>query len=176
MIVRKVDVTSYEPAWPGMFEAEARQLKAELGKIVTAIHHIGSTAIPGMAAKPIIDILMEVSDIDLLDGYDLLMQGLGYIPKGEYGIAGRRFFIKGSEVVHSHHLHVFQQGDKNIIRHLAFRDYLKMYPTVAREYSQLKFSLAQQFPEDIDGYIAGKDAFVKRLEQKALDWQRMNVV
>jgi GrpB-like predicted nucleotidyltransferase (UPF0157 family) len=176
MINRKVEVTAYEPTWPELLEAEAGRLKAALGKIVIAIHHIGSTAIPGMAAKPIIDILMEVDDIELMDGYNPVMQGLGYIPKGENGIAGRRFFIKGSETVHSHHVHIFQQGDKNIKRHLVFRDYLRMHPSAAEEYSLLKCSLAQQFPEDIDGYISGKDEFVRRLEQKALEWQRMNVV
>jgi len=137
-----------------------------------ACHHIGSTAIPGAWAKPIIDILLVVSDLASLDGRDEDMIALGYLPKGENGITGRRYYRKGTDDVHTHHVHAFPVGHPDIARHLTFRDYMCAHPDDARAYSDLKRSLAAQFSEDVDRYVAGKDAFIREMDRRALAWRR----
>ena len=93
-MARKVEVVPYDPSWPVLFQSEAGQLAAILGEEVVAIHHVGSTAIAGMSAKPTVDILVEVHHIAKIDGLSNAMRNLGYKPKGEFGIPGRRFFSK----------------------------------------------------------------------------------
>ncbi len=134
------------------------------------LHHIGSTAVPGLQAKPIIDMLAEVRDIEKIDSLNSDMIAAGYTPKGEYGIPGRRYFFKGSEEKHSHHLHAFQSGNTEVTRHLLFRDYLRSHPEEARAYASLKESLVARFPNDIDVYMQGKDAFIKELDRRAVIW------
>nr|WP_259546682.1 GrpB family protein [Heyndrickxia oleronia] len=97
------------------------------------------------------------------------MKKIGYNPKGENGIPGRRFFQKGEDN-RSHHIHIYQIGSYEIKRHLAFRDYLKSHPDEMRNFGELKEKLAQQFPYDIESYIKGKDYLVKDIELKALKW------
>jgi GrpB-like predicted nucleotidyltransferase (UPF0157 family) len=124
-----------------------------------------------MYAKPIIDILVEVQDIESIDAINQEMSERGYVPKGEFGIPRRRFFIKGTEESRTHHVHVFQAGDPEFGRHLAFRDYLRAHPEEADAYSQLKQELARRFPHDIDGYMAGKNDLIKETEKKARAWE-----
>lgn len=149
-------------------------LKDVFAQEVVALHHIGSTSIPNIYAKPIIDMLMEVRQIERVDAYNRVMQQLGYLPQGEGGIPGRRFFIKGSEDHRTHHLHVYAAGHPEIIRHLAFRDYLQAHPQQAQAYSALKRELAQRFPYDIDGYIAGKEPFIEKIIEQAYLWLENN--
>jgi len=167
--IRKVTVSAYQPSWQKNYELEAAQLSNIFGEELVEIHHIGSTSIPGMDAKPIIDILLVVHDIQKIDTYNKKLQHTGYIPKGEYGIPGRRFFIKGDELHHTHHIHVFQKGNADITRHIKFRDYLITHPEEAREYARLKHELAIRHHLDIESYQAGKEAFIKQIDQKAKD-------
>ena len=153
-----------------MYAAEANLLSAIFGEELVRIHHIGSTAVPGLRSKPVIDMLAEVSDIENIDSLNPAMMATGYTPMGEYGIPGRRYFFKGSEEKHSHHLHAFQTGNAEVARHLLFRDYLRSHPQEARQYASLKESLAARFPDDIDAYMLGKDAFIKELDRKAAAW------
>ncbi|WP_368656689.1 GrpB family protein [Brevibacillus dissolubilis] len=139
------------------------------GDELVAIHHIGSTSIQGMLAKPIIDIMPVVRDIAKMDCFTDDMAKVGYIAKGENGIARRRYFQKGGDH-RTHHVHVFQENDPNIIEHLAFRDYLRMHPDWVRKYGELKAELAQQFPYDIASYIDGKDEWIQQRKQEALRW------
>ncbi len=169
-MTRKVQVVPYHSEWPEQFTDEAKALKEVFGREMLSIHHFGSTSIPGISAKPIIDILLIVRDIDKVDALVPQLEALGYHAVGEYGISGRRFFYKGSDDVRSHHLHVYGSGNPHILRHLVFRDYMRCHPISARDYARLKEELAHQFPEDMDSYIAGKNAFVKEQEKKALDW------
>jgi GrpB-like predicted nucleotidyltransferase (UPF0157 family) len=169
--IRQVIVTAYQPSWRENYELEAAQLKSIFGGELIEIHHIGSTSIPGMDAKPIIDILMVVHDIRKIDAYNNKMQHAGYIPKGEYGIPGRRFFIKGDELHHTHHLHVFQQRHADIARHINFRDYLIAHPEEASKYARLKKKLAVRHHLDIESYQAGKEQFIKQVDQKANEWR-----
>lgn len=167
--MRKVEVSSYSEKWSFDFAEEAAKLKLIFGNEIVDIHHIGSTSVPGLKAKPIIDIMPVVQDIGIIDQYNQAMQNIGYKPKGENGIPGRRYFQKGGDN-RSHHVHIYQVGSKEIHRHLAFRDYLKSYPDIMERYSELKERLAQQFPYDIDSYIKGKELLAKEIEEKALEW------
>ena len=168
--MRKVEVVPYDPAWPLLFEAEAKLLTRMLEREMVRIHHIGSTSVPGLPAKPIIDMLAEVHNIKALDGMNERMTSAGYTPMGEYGIAGRRYFFKGSLDLHTHHMHAFQEGHPEIARHLLFRNYLRSHPEEAREYACLKESLAARFPTDIEAYMDGKDTFIKELDRRAAVW------
>lgn len=166
--MRKVEVVPHDPAWRSQFEVEAAAIVAVLGANLVTIHHIGSTAIPDIYAKPIIDLLPEVQDIQQVDQHTDGMQRLGYEPMGEYGIPGRRFFRKDNAVGdRTHHVHVFQVGSPEIRRHLAFRDYLIAHPQEAQAYSQLKQHLAQQHPHDIEAYMDGKDGWIRAIDQRA---------
>lgn len=171
-IFMKVVVSEHDENWPGEFEAEAARLRGIFKEELTDIHHFGSTSVPGLKAKPIIDMMPLVKNIEKVDLYNDKMIDLGYEPLGEYGIEGRRFFRKGGDR-RTHHVHIFQfDHEKEITRHLAVRDYLRAHPEEANEYGALKQQLSKQFPEDMEAYINGKDRFVQELEQKALDWWR----
>lgn len=170
-MVRRVEVVPHDPEWKKKYEKEASIVRSIFKKEILAIHHVGSTAIPGISAKPIIDILVEVNNIEKIDEFNKDMIEQGYIPKGQSGIPNRRLFIKGSEELRISHIHVFQEEDTEIIRLLNFRDYMIAHPKEAQEYSQLKERLAREFPENIDGYIEGKDAFIKNIDKIAKIWK-----
>jgi GrpB-like predicted nucleotidyltransferase (UPF0157 family) len=166
---RKVEVVPYNPIWNEKFLQEAEKLQEVFGRLATRIHHIGSTSVPGLAAKPIIDILIETEDLTKVDKLNRKMVMLGYYPKGENGIKNRRYFQKGG-VMRTHHVHVFPKGHEEVIRHLAFRDFLRAHPETAKQYSMLKQTLAAQFPYDIEKYREGKSPFILKTERLALQW------
>lgn len=169
----QIVVTPYDPAWQGEFETESKRILHALGNNVVSVHHIGSTAIPGIFAKPIIDILLEINDLVQLDNETGAMQELGYGAMGEFGIPGRRYFRKSNRSgVRTHHVHAFQTGNPEIERHLAFRDYMIAHPAEAQAYGALKRELARVYPHDRRAYMDGKDGFVKEHEAKALSWRR----
>ncbi|MCR2822264.1 GrpB family protein [Lederbergia panacisoli] len=163
-------VTNYDENWPELFKKEASHIQEILKNEIVEIHHIGSTAVPNLKAKPIIDIMPTVKNIEVIDRYNEKMKGIGYEPLGEFGIKGRRYFRKGGEN-RTHQIHIFQFDNKfEIERHLAVRDYLKSHNQEAAAYGELKEQLAIQFPKDIEGYSLGKEEFVEGLEQRALAW------
>lgn len=171
---RTVTVLPYQDHWPLAFANEQAALLKVLGSTAMALHHIGSTAVPGLAAKPILDLLLEVTDLAALDQQTAALAALGYIAKGENGIAGRRYFYKNSTEhpqQRSHHLHAFVRGAPQIRQHLALRDYLRQHPVAVADYAALKLALAQQFPHDTQRYQAGKDHFIAQLLQQALHTQ-----
>ncbi len=163
---RKLEVVPYDLNWSNLFREEAWLVQKALGNNCTAVHHVGSTAVPGLPAKPVIDMLAVVKDIQAVDKAAEAMQQLGYEAKGEHGIAFRRFFLKGKEL-RTHHVHVFQIGDAEIERHVHFRDWLISHPEDAKNYAVLKQHLAQQFPNDINGYCNGKEAFISEIDAKS---------
>ena len=166
---------NYDAQWSKNFRAEAKKIRDILGDELVDIHHFGSTAVPGIRAKPIIDIMPLVKDIKKVDSFNDQMIALGYEPLGEYGIKGRRYFRKGEDN-RTHQMHMFQFDNvQEIDRHLAVRDYLRKHPEAARAYGDLKAKLALRHPEDIEAYMNGKDAFVKELEKKALDWYNKDI-
>jgi GrpB-like predicted nucleotidyltransferase (UPF0157 family) len=164
-------VKPHRDSWRKDFEVEAARIRSALGDVLVVIHHIGSTAIPGIYAKPIIDILAEVTSLDALDAHVNEMQSLGYESMGEFGIPGRRYFRKDdSNGMRTHQIHAFAHQSTQILRHLAFRDYLVTHPNTAQEYSDLKRRLVQTCNGDIEAYMNGKDPFIKEVERKALEW------
>ncbi|EQB34913.1 hypothetical protein M948_17545 [Virgibacillus sp. CM-4] len=167
--MRKVIVTNYQEQWEEGFKKGTAKLEKVFKDILISIHHIGSTAVKELKAKPIIDILPVVNAIDQVDSHNQKMYELGYTPLGEYGISGRRFFKKGVDQ-RTHHVHIYQAGNPHIDRHLAFRDYLRAHSQTAKEYGDKKEWLAIQYPYDIESYIKEKDMFVKQIEQQALKW------
>lgn len=166
--MRRIEIAEYDPSWPKCFTEESNLLRKTLGEIAVAVHHIGSTAVPGVAAKPIIDILVEVTDLAALDARNRDMELIGYEPKGEFGIPGRRYFQKGGDN-RTHQIHAFVTGDTNVSRHIAFRDYLRSNAGVAGEYGALKKKVAETCDDDIEKYCDGKDAFIKHHEEIAVE-------
>ena len=163
-------VTEYNPSWSQMFEQEATAIKQILGENCVAIYHIGSTAVPGLAAKPIIDIMPVVKRLTEVDNIAKQFESIGYEYMGEFGITGRRYLRKGGDE-RTHQIHIFAQSDDvNINRHLAFRDYLRTHENTKKNYAKLKIKLAQKYPYDIDGYCDGKEKFVREIESKALSY------
>ena len=168
----RIQVVAHDPAWRGEFEAEARNITRALGDHVVRLHHIGSTAIPGIFAKPIIDFLMEVENIVELDDRSSVMEELGYEAMGEFGIPGRRYFRKdNASGVRTHQVHAFEADSTGVERHLAFRDYMIAHPVEAQAYGDLKQKLAKEHPDDIEAYMDGKDPFIKEYETKAIAWR-----
>ena len=166
-----IEMKEHNPQWALMYADEAEKIKEILGDELAEIYHIGSTSVEGLKAKPVIDIMGAVKNIDNVDQYNDKFIKLGYEPMGEYGISKRRFFRKGGEK-RTHHIHIFQITDReNIERHLAVRDYLRTHREAAEQYGCLKKELAKVYPYDIEGYCDGKEEFVKKLEQEALLWQ-----
>ena len=167
---QSVRVVPYDPTWPQRFAEERDRLAALLGDNCIAIHPIGSTAIPGAAAKPILDLMPVVRDLAAVDALTPAFAALGYEALGELGIPGRRYFRKDGDE-RTHQLHVFQVGDHaNIVRHLAFRDYLRAHPDDLAAYCALKRDLAQRYPRDIAAYCEGKERLARLIEQRALAW------
>ena len=162
----------YDPAWKGTFEAEAAKLRTVLHDEALAVHHIGSTSVPGLQAKPTVDVLVEVRKVENLDDLEVPMAEGGYEAWGEYGIPGRRFFTRDLGPERLCNVHAFEAGTPEVERHLAFRDYLREHPETARAYGKLKTDLAEKYPADLEAYTNGKGAFVKKTEKKALSWSR----
>lgn len=167
--VRTIVVVPYDPNWPLQFEAAAAALRPVFGDNLIALHHIGSTSVPGLAAKPTLDLLGVVKSLALVTEKRSVFESLGYQARGAYGIEGREFFVKGAPNP-THHLHVYEEGNVEILRHLAFRDYLRAHPDVAAEYAALKSKLAALYTLDPVSYQDGKNDWIRRVERQALDW------
>jgi GrpB-like predicted nucleotidyltransferase (UPF0157 family) len=168
---RIVEIAPHNTEWKKEFLEEAENLKLIFGEELVAIHHKGSTAIPGIYAKPIIDLMPVVRDIDKVDALNDQMIKLGYHPKGEYGLPGRRYFFKGSKEFHTHHMHVYQVGHPDIERHLLFIEYLKAHPQDAQAYSRLKEKLAKRYRDEPEKYTDAKTDFILGINRKARVWK-----
>lgn len=161
----RIEIVAYSAAWPLEFERESNRIRSALGDVFVEIHHIGSTAIPGCDAKPIIDI---VASLPRLDAMTPAMEALGYEAMGEFGIPGRRYFRKGSgSEMRTHHVHAFAQDSAEVNRLLAFRDYLRTHPEAAAEYVALKRRLAAVYPNDVNAYTEAKSDFIRGIEARA---------
>ncbi len=172
---RIIEVVDYDPYWPEQFQVEAKNIKQQIKPLSIKLYHIGSTSVPGLAAKPTIDILAEVSDMNSFVQVAHKLAAADYVAKGENGISGRRYFEKGG-VRHICHLHVFERGNSHIYRHLCFRDYLIAHPDIASEYGLLKKRNAKSCNNNIDAYCQDKNDFVKNIESLAIKWgMKVNV-
>jgi GrpB-like predicted nucleotidyltransferase (UPF0157 family) len=153
-----VRLAPYSDAWPECFRREVGRIHAVLGPLPLRLEHIGSTAVPGLSAKPIIDIAAAYPTEATVDAYIDGLVRAGYIHRGEQGIPGREFFRFGTP--RTHHVHLVVEDGAFWREHLAFRDELLASETVRDAYDALKRTLAAQFPFDRESYIAGKGPFV----------------
>lgn len=169
--VRIMEVVPYSEEWPVEYEKESKAIKDLFNDEIINIYHVGSTSIPGIYAKPVIDILVEVKDIEMVDSFNISMENIGYTCVGEGGIPGRRYFYKGGNK-RTHHVHMFKTGSEEISRHLNFRDYMIAHPEEAKDYEELKKQLADKFKYNSEGYVSGKDAFIKDIDKKAEQWAK----
>ena len=172
--MRKVKVIPYCENWKHLFEEETTKLEKIFGSEILHIHHIGSTSIEGLKAKPIIDIMPVVKDINVIDHFINKMMAIGYTAKGENGIIGRRYFQKGGDM-RTHHVHIYEIGSFEIERHLAFRDFLRVHKKMANKYGDLKEKLSFRYPYDIVSYILGKEQLGSEIETLALKWYQERV-
>ena len=161
-----IEVVPYDPAWPAQFEAIAAPIRAKLGPLALSVEHVGSTSVPGLAAKPIIDLDVVISIRLQLPEIVSKLAELGYVHEGNLGIPGREAFM-WPDGNGRHHLYVCSVNTPNLHYHLLFRDYLRQHPDKALEYGQLKEELARQYPGDMDGYSEGKQDLISRLMQEA---------
>ena len=163
-----ITVVNYDPEWPSKYVRERDYITEILKDNCISIYHIGSTSVPELAAKPIIDIMVVVRSLDRVDAVAEKFSDMGYEYLGEFGIVGRRYLRKGGDE-RTHQIHIFQSDDwNNIGRHLAFRDYMRTHEKERNQYAKIKKDLAQKFPYDIDGYCDGKENFVREMEKCAL--------
>lgn len=169
----RVEIEPYSAIWPELAHHEIELLSNAFGGRVDSIHHIGSTSIRGLAAKPVIDLMAIAHNLDFLDGALPELDRLGFRGWGELGIAGRRYFTKdtdaGKRMVQ---LHCFPQGSPHVERHLAFRDYLRAHPEIASDYEAEKRRCAALFPENSHCYSDCKAEWIIGAEAAALRWYR----
>jgi GrpB-like predicted nucleotidyltransferase (UPF0157 family) len=163
--VVRIVIVEYDPRWPAFYEEERARIAAALGDMLTSVEHIGSTAVPRLSAKPLIDILVTVDHLGSPDRYVEPLRGLGYTFFPVLGNAGRYAF--GTGIPHTHHIHVVQHGSEEHLLPLAFRDYLRTHPAAARQYEALKRDLAARFHDDRQAYNAAKTAFIRAIEASA---------
>lgn len=174
-MAQHVIVKEYNPLYPKLYNEEKKLIKKILGKNLVLIEHIGSTSVPNLKSKPIIDILVSVNSLVEVDLKQKEFESIGYEYMGEFGIKGRRYLRKGGDE-RTHQIHIFHKHDKNnLIRHIAFKYYLIKHPDIRDAYGELKESLAKKFPYDIDSYCDGKDAFIKKHEELAIEEFSINL-
>ncbi len=162
-----VEIAEYDPAWPALFERERGLLEGALGDLASAIEHVGSTAVPGLGAKPVIDIMVGLRTLAHHEPCVPPLQALGYEYKGEYGIPCRLYFRRFTEGRLSHQIHMVERGSDLWQRHLLFRDYLRGHPDEAEAYHELKVRLATEFRTDRVGYTEAKSEFIEAALAKA---------
>ncbi len=165
----KVSIIEYRPEWRKIFEEEKQLLQAVLGEASAKVEHIGSTSIDGLAAKPIIDILVGLPDFSVADSLVPRIEALGYeyFKKYEDEMPFRRYFAKNMNGIRTHQIHMVEIGSEFWERHLLFRDYLRQNPEVASKYAVLKKQLAAREWEDVNEYADAKSEFIKGIENKA---------
>lgn len=158
-----VRVVPYRAEWKALFEEEAARLRALLGADALAIEHTGSTAVEGLDAKPVIDLLVGVRDLSGARGWIPRLEAEGYEFRPDTGVPDRLFFAKGARTLRTHHLSLAEPGSDFYRDHLLFRDYLRAHPAAREEYRALKHRLAREFADDRASYTEGKSDFVKNI-------------
>ena len=167
-------VSDYDPNWPTLFEKERIRIGNALGSFALAIEHVGSTAVPGLPSKPIIDLLVGVPSLEeakvrCIEPIEAL--GYYYIPEYASWLPDELFFRKGPPGPWSHHLHVMERFYLRWEALLVFRDYLRAHAEAARAYADIKRTLAASSKDNIEAYRKGKSTFVQETTAKALAWR-----
>jgi GrpB-like predicted nucleotidyltransferase (UPF0157 family) len=161
------ELADHDPNWATIFEAERELIEATIGDEAVEIEHIGSTSVPGLRAKPIIDILLVIESFEPIEHYEKLLAPLGYSYAAHGSGPDRLFFWKG--VPRNRHLHIVEYATWEHQRHLLFRDYLRGHPEVAQLYEQVKRELALVFHSNRPAYTKGKTAFIKSTMARAVE-------
>jgi len=169
-----VVIVEYDPRWPALYEEEKDRILTVIGDLVVAIEHIGSTAVLGLGAKPIIDIMPAVRSLADAEQCIEPLEGIGYEYVPEYNalIPERRYFHKGPEDARTVHLHMVEQTSEFWERHLSFRDWLRTHREDAQEYYRLKKELAARFGRDREGFTDAKTPFIQSIVARARSVQR----
>lgn len=160
-----VRLVPYDSTWPLEFAAEAERIERACDGLPIRLEHIGSTSVPGLAAKPVIDILAGRPGNVSADAYIAAFRHLGYEHKGAFGIPGRNYFRRGTP--RTHHVHLVRWSSKLWRDHLLFRDYLRAHPDAAREYETIKRQLAAVYLHDKESYTISKGPFVRSIVRRA---------
>ena len=167
-------VCDYDPDWPTLFEQERARIKNALGGLAVAIEHVGSTAVPGLPSKPIIDLLVGVPCLEEARERCIApIEALGYkyVPEYASWIPGELFFRKGPPGPWTHHVHLMEPSFSRWDALVVFRDYLRAHPEAARAYANIKRALAASSKDDIKAYRNGKSRFVEETTAKARAWR-----
>jgi GrpB-like predicted nucleotidyltransferase (UPF0157 family) len=167
-----VRIVEYDDAWPVRAARELERIGRALGPVAERLEHVGSTAVPGLAAKPILDLQLSVAAIEPRARYAEPLERLGYLFVPAPDSPDYHFFAKPPERPRAYHLHVARVGSAHELRHLAVRDYLRADDDEAARYAALKRRVVARHPDDRLAYIAGKEQFVAGLEARALAWTR----
>lgn len=165
---RKYEIHTYDESWPEQFSREAENVKKIFNNDALAVEHIGSTAVPGMSAKPTIDILVVVESLDVVTKYADLIKASGYRDMGEYVRPDSRFFIKERKDSSDRlfNVHIFPKGHEHIEEMIRVRDYLRSHSEVVGEYNKLKLELVSKYPGDYGSYRKYKDEWMQKLIQR----------
>ena len=169
-----IEVHPYDPGWPAEFIKERDRLLAAMPGRLGVVEHIGSTAVPGLAAKPTIDLMAGSPDLPVNEAAVAVLAKLGYRYLGEYGIAGRHFFRKGSPP--THHLHWVRRGGDFWWKQVVFRDFMRAVPDEAQAYEVLKKGLAEKFHNDRSRYTTAKTDFVLAALERAWRWSKAPLI
>lgn len=169
-----VDLVPHDARWAERATHEAARLREALGANLLEVHHIGSTAILGIVAKPIVDLMPEVRAIAAVDEANDAMAALGFCAHGEFGIEGRRYFtwVNPASGQRELHVHVFERGSEHVTRHLAFRDFMCALPTEARAYEAEKRRCRDLHPTNSRAYSEAKSPWIAAAQERALAWYR----
>jgi GrpB-like predicted nucleotidyltransferase (UPF0157 family) len=165
-----VELVDGSPMRAAAAKQESARLANAIGDTLVVIHHIGSTSIPAIKAKPTIDLLPIVSSLSALDAREAAVRALGYEWRGEFGLPGRRFLPLTRDGKRLFNVHCYEQNNPEVTRHLAFRDYLRTYPEIAKAYEAEKIRAAALHPGDVLAYNDAKNDWIKETERKALQW------
>jgi len=160
-----VKLVPYTVEWRQLFEQEKSLLRVAVVQYVLDVQHVGSTSIPGMIAKPIIDIGVAVTNFEEARVCIPPVEQLGYEYRGEFGIPRRHYFVKGNP--RTHHIHMNEMDSRDWENQVLFRDYLIQHPALVEEYAALKMKLAQRYPTDREAYLDGKAFFIKQVLEMA---------
>jgi len=164
-----VRLSRYSGLWKRRYAQEQKRLGAALGNHRYTLEHIGSTAVPGLDAKPIIDMALQIPSLKRLPLWIAQLEKAGYAYQGEYGLPGRHFFTRGTPV--THHLHLVGRDCEHWDRWLLFRDYLRARPAEAARYNAFKRALARKFANNRDAYTKAKTPLINRLLVTARKWR-----
>jgi GrpB-like predicted nucleotidyltransferase (UPF0157 family) len=174
---RRVYLLPHDPAWSALAEQYGAEVASIIGPELVRMEHIGSTSIPGLHAKPVIDLMPIVTSVEAVDALQGAFEAAGFCWYGEYGLPGRRYLNRDDPETGDRltNVHIYAADNPEVERHLAFRDYLRTHPDVAGEYEAVKLVCAAQHPTDIYGYMDCKDMVCKQIESAAVAWFRSNV-